>query len=799
MAADKLAGAAARWFRRIRQIDDLSRLVKAATGTSASLSHAEIKDLRGLLEDEETWRQLAGLDVARLTGRVADCLSLRGNRTTADARAIAEAIARGLLEFAVFDLQPEVFRKVALVRFQQMTVHASALDEVLLRMHKDLYAFVDDAKDLFRQAMNRLPPGPADLNEIKIYLKTLVHWLNTDPWPQDPRLGGPVLTPATLERKLQVSSVSPTGQQNIDADELSRRCSRLVILGSSGSGKTWLAMRTARICAEKALKGLEDEATLDEVELPLYTTCSRLISTSGDFREAAVSSALNWMGDLGGSRIIKALCHFFTERDKLTVLIIDSLDEAGDGSLARDRLRQADSLDRAWRVVLTSRPSSWNNQLNMGEANQNHWIGELQPLRYPQDVEAVIRRWFAGNPERGQDLAAQLAGRPSLRRAATVPLILAFFCILGGERPLPKFRHELYRQVINRMLHAPWRPGGDPPQDTGDCRAALQKWAWQGADTDPVSGIGRWKDDIHTQHIQLSPAEQAAVDHIAAPRGAPNFDTGDTSRRFVHRSIQEHLVAEHIALRRGADEAVSELLNHLWYDTDWEYAAPAALVMHAQRDQVLKELICRVTGSDQLPADLSAIDGCWEMRRFLARVAQESGEADWSPELAEMIGRARLDVARANKDDPDQVATSEWPTSTALITRALLRKLACGADPWTAMWLAWVVDRMDPAAEERAQARQALLGVLARTTNDWTARQLAQVLDRMDLAAEERAQARQALLGVLARTTNDWTARELAQALDRMDPAAEERAQARQALLGLLARTTDHWTARELA
>ena len=87
-----------------------------------------------------------------------------------------------------------------------------------------------------------------------------------------------------------------------------------MILGGPGSGKTWLAMRTARICAEEALKGLEDGATLDEVELPLYTTCSRLINTSGDIREAAVSSALNWIGDLGGSRIVKALYLSFTER-----------------------------------------------------------------------------------------------------------------------------------------------------------------------------------------------------------------------------------------------------------------------------------------------------------------------------------------------------------------------------------------------------------------------------------------------------------------------------------------------------
>ena len=75
-----------------------------------------------------------------------------------------------------------------------------------------------------------------------------------------------------------------------------------------------------------------------------------------------------------------------------TLLVIDSLDEASDPGDARDRLRQADSLRPPWRVVLTSRPSSWNNQLNIEKANQAHRVGELQPLRYPGDVEAVIRQ-----------------------------------------------------------------------------------------------------------------------------------------------------------------------------------------------------------------------------------------------------------------------------------------------------------------------------------------------------------------------------------------------------------------------
>ena len=74
---------------------------------------------------------------------------------------------------------------------------------------------------------------------------------------------------------------------------------RLVILGGPGAGKTWLAKRTARRCAEEAIAALAAGSTLDEIELPLYTTCSRLFSAHGDIREAAVSalsnSSLTWV------------------------------------------------------------------------------------------------------------------------------------------------------------------------------------------------------------------------------------------------------------------------------------------------------------------------------------------------------------------------------------------------------------------------------------------------------------------------------------------------------------------------
>ena len=327
-------------------------------------------------------------------------------------------------------------------------------------------------------------PDAAERSGIALYLKTLVEWMNSDPWPRDRRFDGPVLTPAVIERKLRATAVGNVSEHDFDADELVQQCQRLVVLGGPGSGKTWLAKRTVRRCAEGALQALAAGASLDEVELPLYTTCSRLISADGDIRQAVVSSALDQLGDLGGSQPSAALRSFFTERNAPTLLVIDSLDEAH-GS--EDRLRQADTLQ--WRIILTSRPSSWNQQLDIRREDDVHLAAALQPLRYPDDVEPFIHHWFSDRPEQEDDLVAQIARRPGLQQATTVPLILAFYCIVGGGEPLPDFRRDLYTRVLNRMLTGRWRGSDDRRPDVGACLQVLRAWAWSGADCHPVSGV----------------------------------------------------------------------------------------------------------------------------------------------------------------------------------------------------------------------------------------------------------------------------------------------------------------------
>jgi NACHT domain len=792
-AAGECAAAAKRWFRRLRRSDGLSRVLRAAANSSADISQHEFAAVRHLLEDQQTWSLIGSGTVEELATRIGACLPPRDGRAAAEVQILARAIARGLLEFAIADLDPPLFQQILLARLERLeTDQASALDEAMLSLHADIAARMTRQEEAItrefsrvirqlKQVLERLPPASAGRAEIVVYLTTLFDWMNADPWPRDRRFDGPVLTPAAIERRLQVRVKG--GAQDLDADALARKCERLVVLGGPGSGKTWLAKRTARRSAEDALMALAAGASIDEVELPLYTTCSRLAEAEGDIRRAVVASALNQLSDLGGSRLSAALQLFFTERNAPTLLVIDALDEA---HAPDERLRQADTLP--WRLMLTSRASSWNRQLNIETRKASHRVGGLQPLRYPDDVEPFIARWFDQRPGWGEDLASQIARRPDLRQAATVPLILAFYCIIGGDRPLPEFRRDLYERVLRRMLTGRWRGSSGDEPDVDACLQTLRAWAWSAAERDPASHVGTWADDFAAPRVLLDRASREALDHIAMPIGPPDVDTGTVQRRFIHRSIREHLVAEHVA-GLTVDQAAAELLFHIWYDPDWEYSAPAALAMHPRHDDVLRQLVFHAAGANQVPDDLSGFDAGWGLRRFLSRVASESDEADWSGRAAAIIGRARLDLAEAGHLQ-DVGVPAGWTASNGQIRQLLLDRGPLTTHALMSQWLNDVA-RFAVTSQERAQAREVLLGLLDREPGSFVACQLAECVGELGPTARDQLQVREVLLRLLAGESAGEPACTLAQCIGSFGPTAEDRATARQVLLALLAQT--HW------
>ena len=116
--------------------------------------------------------------------------------------------------------------------------------------------------------------------------------------------------------------------------------------------------------------------------------------------------------------------------------------------------------------------------------------------------------------------------------------------------------------------------------------------------------------------------------------------------------------------------------------------------MHPQHDQLLRDLIYRAANSDLLPGDLSVIDAGWEFRGLLARIATESSETGWSPEIAGMISQARVELAVSGRIDALGGAAL-WVSSNGL-TRAVLLGTAVGwpCRPYetaelVARWSAW--------------------------------------------------------------------------------------------------------------
>ena len=177
----------------------LSRIVLAAS-SDLDLSKDDFAAVRRLLELASTWVEVGHGTVEDLAALIASCLP---DLVSEGWLAAGRAIAGGVPEFAVRDLEPEWFRQVLFARLERLQADpARTLDQALMSAHADLAALLavqgETDADRFGQvisqlerALDRLPPGPADQGELEVCMATLIKWLNIDRWPRDTRFAGP--------------------------------------------------------------------------------------------------------------------------------------------------------------------------------------------------------------------------------------------------------------------------------------------------------------------------------------------------------------------------------------------------------------------------------------------------------------------------------------------------------------------------------------------------------------------------------------------------------------------------------
>ena len=539
----------------------------------------------------------------------------------------------------------------------------------------------------------------ASVGDLMIYLQRRI-----EDWDEAPWLGG--VRPSQIERRLRVVTRGNQAQE-LAVSQVLETHRHLVILGGPGAGKSWLARQIARDAAGIALDALKAGIDLSDVEVPLLTTWDAWVKQpTGNARSTLVEAGFSLglgHGDLGGQHIVERVKRLLRDAPKLLV-VVDALDEAKDKSRVSELVGELEGIN-GWRTVVTSRPAAWDAK--SATRQRRDGVAELQPLTWEADVEPFIEAWFRDDPARAAGLITRLSGDTRLRQTATIPLLLTFYCMYARgapvDSPLPATRLALYEEVVEQLLIGDWTTE-EPPARLNHAKQLLRAWAWHAVkDAVTPSGLGDWGETFQPPDEPDRDIARA-IDNVVA---ASVDSRGRRTRMFRHRTLLEYLVAQYIA-ELSPQDAAAVLLPHLWFDTDWEVAAPMAIAAHPRRNELL-DLLVEQARPSTLEGGRAVADQ--ELDMLLLGVASESAPGDWGPDQQSRFHGLRVRYAAS---EPYRVASSaQWVESNQRALDAVLAALP-NVDPWFVGDLVSVLPRL---VTDSADGRRALDAVLTALPN----------------------------------------------------------------------------------
>lgn len=602
-----------------------------------------------------------------------------------------------------------------------------------------------------------IPKSASTEDLIEHYEKRILDW-DASPWLNTP-------PPSEVERRLTLRNAEGS-QKVMTADRALKGAKMLTILGGPGSGKSWLAKRFARESARKAIDALKAGLPISQIEFPVLTTWDRWARTPGGLRSALASSAAasgsgnspsnSWIDD-------EMFLHFIISRASRVLVIVDSLDEAASVERQVNRMQELITLSKygSWRIVVTSRDGAWHQTVRAIPSSNVVRVTTLEPLGFYADALQFVARWFRGDHERAQALVRELEKRPDLARLATIPLFLTFYCLLAqfsplGSQVLPASRHELFDQLIRRLLQGAWtREGSRVNMETEKCLTILVGWAGRiASSSNTPTGLANWGQTF-VQNESIDPHLLDAVNRVAPLVGIG--DDGTVVRRFVHRAVLEHLVAVYVS-RLPAKRAASILIPHLWFDEDWALAAPLAIAAHNYSDnrKLLRILADRLPASfAQVRVDASRNRARLEVNKIMRRASELRAELDERDEPA-----------------PRHVGVEEH-TSKAWYSR-----IHIDSDRWHET--SSERSRWEGLPQER-DTRQAL-HKLATAKSSGIVRRAVDILATLELSDDERREVVDGLVDRLS-SAAPFAVLDLVEALLQFDPDDEQRQAALEATL----------------
>ncbi|HEY5856858.1 MAG TPA: HEAT repeat domain-containing protein, partial [Aldersonia sp.] len=378
--------------------------------------------------------------------------------------------------------------------------------------------------------------------------------------------------------------------QTMPWSEAIERHERLVVLADPGMGKSWLIHTHAARLAATALRDLEAGSLPDELVIPIAIRCDTIAARAPQTLALTCSEVLAERHNLS-----PALRRWLTEHIDTgpVVYLLDALDE-----LPRTARQPFTTIMTAWeataptpaRVVITSRITGYTGILRPPTRTEV----ELLPFTV-DDVDTYLHSWGL-SPDNEKEVRDRLVEAPALAGMARVPLLLALLCDLALEPDaLPRTRTGIYGRIMRRLLRAEHRTEAAlTPEDDpfgGDDREREQRLldiarplAFAFADTDRG-----WIDQMPTPQVLnalkrpgaglpagIDPAR--ALTELSTGTGVliPAGDTrqgADPPYLFVHRTLAEYLVAEHLA-HLDKKKWKKVLNKHLWFDPEWEPVWP---------------------------------------------------------------------------------------------------------------------------------------------------------------------------------------------------------------------------------